>query len=1145
MHSHQNIRHNLAAALLLAALALTFTLLSPRAGAAFNQSSTHTDSLPSLNGAAAVEHLRQQGTYQSLVEAVAITRANAQSNSLIGEQTKLTANDGAANDNFGGAVAVSGNTAVIGAPFDDVVGAEQGSAYVFVRSGSSWTQQARLNALDGGTNDGFGRAVAINSNTVIIGAYGDEADRGSAYVFVRSGVTWSQQQKLTAADGVAADNFGSAVALSGETAVIGAPAEDLSTPQSKGAAYVFVRNGVTWSQQQKLVAADGLIDEEFGAVVALSGETAVIGNYNKQIGSNPNQGAAYVFVRNGTLWTQQQKLTAADGAAGDSFGYAVALNGDTLLVGALYDSIGMNPNQGSAYVFGRSGASWSQLQKLTASDAKAQDFFGNAVAINGSTLVIGAANIAANNNQGKAYVFARNGAAWQQQEILTATDSASGDRFGSVLALSGDTIVTGAVGDLIGANANQGSAYVFVIRDDTLVQQQRLAAADGVDNDQFGTAVALNGNTAVVSVTQDSHGNQSGLGAVYVFVRNGATWTQQAKLLAGDGAVGDYFGQALALSGDTLAVGAPEDDIGAKVDQGSVYVFVRNGAVWSQQTKLVNGLGAAGDRFGGAVALQGNTMVCGISYAQIGGMPKRGAAFVFVRNGVTWSSQALLTASDGAADDLFGSAVALSGDTAVIGSPGDNVGGLPKRGSAYAFVRNDEAWSQQAKLTAADGAADDGFGGAVALDGNTLVIGVDDHDNGANEGQGAAYVFIRNGAAWSQQQKLTVTNGALGDHFGRAVALSGDTLMIGAFWADVVNVNAGAVYSFTRSGATWTPQQHFASGLTETRFGWSVAFDGDTVLIGAPFEIFTTLRGAAYLYAANTCPAVGINPATLSNGTAGASYSQSLSASGGTAPYDFTVSFGMLPPGLTLSPSGLLSGTPAAGGSYSFAVTATAATLCPGSRAYTLTITGNCPAITVSPANAALPVGQAGQAYNQTFTGSGGAPGYNFVVSAGALPNGLTLSAAGVLSGAPIAFGNFSFTVKATDSNGCIGTRTYTLTISSPCAVTINPALLPSGMTGVAYSQNFAGSGGAAPYAYSLIVGAFPTGLSINAAGVLSGTPTQAGIFDFTVKVVDSNGCAGTRGYTVTINNGGGNPGLQFYPLSRPVRILDTRAGQG
>ena len=272
------------------------------------------------------------------------------------QQAKLVADDGDDTDSFGYSVDIDGETAVVGAWSDeDPNGFSAGSAYVFVRSGTTWSQQAKLLPSDGDASDGFGRAAAIDGETVIIGATGDEdpngAGAGSAYVFVRSGTTWRQQAKLVAADGDSGDNFGRSAPIDGETAIIGAAGDEDPNGSVAGSAYVFVRSGTTWSQQAKLLPADGDDNDYFGLSAAIDGETAIIGAAFDEDSNGSSAGSAYVFVRSGTTWSQQAKLLAADGDSSDLFGWSVAFDDETVLVGARADEDPNGSGAGSAYVF--------------------------------------------------------------------------------------------------------------------------------------------------------------------------------------------------------------------------------------------------------------------------------------------------------------------------------------------------------------------------------------------------------------------------------------------------------------------------------------------------------------------------------------------------------------------------------------------------------------------------------------------------------------------------------------------------------------------------------------------------------------------------------------------------------------------------
>ena len=282
---------------------------------------------------------------------------------------------------------------------------------------------------------------------------------------------------------------------------------------------------------------------------------------------------------------------------------------------------------------------------------------------------------------------------------------------------------------------------------------------------------------------------------------------QQAQLTAADGAAGDRFGWRVAISGDSALVGVPGADVGGNLDQGSAYVFVRSGGAWSLQTKLTAADGAASDEFGHDVALDGDMALVGAAGDDVGSNIDQGSAYVFVRSGSSWSQQALLTAADGAANDWFAQAVALDGDRAVVGAYGDDVGSNIDQGSASVFVRSGSTWSQQQKLTVADGAANDWFGYSVALSGNSALVGAPGDDVGSNREQGSASVFVRSGSTWSRQAKLTGTAGAApADFFGEgAVALDGGRALVGAPWGDVgSNRDQGSAYVFALEGAPVT-----------------------------------------------------------------------------------------------------------------------------------------------------------------------------------------------------------------------------------------------------------------------------------------------------------------------------------------------------
>ncbi len=380
---------------------------------------------------------------------------------------------------------------------------------------------------------------------------------------------------------------------------------------------------------------------------------------------------------------QETRLTALGAQADRGFGGAAAMDGDTLVIGAPRCS---SPEwkPGTAYVFTRSGGIWTQQAQLAASDAAACDMFGYSVAVDGDTVVIGApeANLGAVVQAGAAYVFVRSGQTWTQQAKLTAADPHDGDHFGFSVAIRGDTIMSGAAYADVTGVGDAGAVYVFARSAGIWTQSMKLVASDAFNLAGFGSSVALGGDTAVVGAAPHPYTGKTG--AAYVFLTSGATWTEQAKLTASDATPADDFGSTVAVDGDTLSIGAPNADDGSGTRVGAAYVFVGSGAVWAQQTKLGLPSGSA-EGFPSQVALDGDVLVVGAAVATVAGQTSAGAAYVFVRSSGTWRRQARLTASDAAAWNHFGSAVAAGGDTAIIGAACAAVGGQTHAGAVYVF----------------------------------------------------------------------------------------------------------------------------------------------------------------------------------------------------------------------------------------------------------------------------------------------------------------------------------------------------------------------------------------------------------------------------------------------------------------------------
>ena len=392
------------------------------------------------------------------------------------QQAQIQASDAAANDYFGYSVSSSsdGNRIIVGAYLEDVGGSDSGAAYIFTRSGTTWSQEQKIYATDRAASDYFGWSVDISADGTyaIVGARLEDAggtDAGAAYIFSRSGTTWTQEAKLLASNAGASDYFGYAVSIDsdGDTAIVGAYQEDTGGSNA-GSAYIFTRSGTTWTQEAKIVASDDQASDYFGQDVSISndGNTAVVGAPNEDTTAS-NAGSVYVFTRSGTTWSQEAKIQASDAFTSDFFGKYVRVSGDgdNIISGAYLEDEAAD-GAGAAYIFTRSGTTWSQEAKLTASDGAAFDYFGYSVGISsdGDTAIVGAAfEDTVPNDSGAAYIFTRSGTTWTEQDQLLASNAGSNDKFGTAVAMSGDgsTAIVGANEEDTTAS-NAGSVYVFV-----------------------------------------------------------------------------------------------------------------------------------------------------------------------------------------------------------------------------------------------------------------------------------------------------------------------------------------------------------------------------------------------------------------------------------------------------------------------------------------------------------------------------------------------------------------------------------------------------------------------------------------------------------------------------------------------------------
>jgi hypothetical protein len=378
------------------------------------------------------------------------------------ETQKILASDGSADDRFGASVMVDDTSSIVGAYFDDIGGSTNaGSAYIFTYSGGTWTQQAKVTANDYAAGDEFGFSVSISGDYAIVGApYNDAngADSGSAYIFHRVGTTWTQQAKLSPGDPANGDEFGRSVDIDGDYAIVGTPGKN----SNQGFSYIFVRSGTTWSQHTKIGATGS---SHLGCSVSISNDTVVMGAY----GTNSNTGAAHIYQLIGTSWYGKGTLTSSDGIIADLFGTSVSIDKDTILIGAPGHDISIG-GEGAAYVFEKPVTGWmtmTETTELTATDADSADNFGTQVSLSGNYSVISSPDDDDNGtDSGSAYIFSKTGTNWLQNAKLTASDGTTSDYYGwsvSIQEVSTQYIqvYVGAYADDNSNGNDAGSAYFY------------------------------------------------------------------------------------------------------------------------------------------------------------------------------------------------------------------------------------------------------------------------------------------------------------------------------------------------------------------------------------------------------------------------------------------------------------------------------------------------------------------------------------------------------------------------------------------------------------------------------------------------------------------------------------------------------------
>ncbi len=865
---------------------------------------------------------------------------------------KLMASDRDGYRQFGYDVSISGTMAIVGDDRDPVNGNNTGSAYIFEDTGTGWTQVAKLTAADGEEQDRFGYSVSISGTAAIVGAYKDDdcgSASGSAYVFEDNGSSWTQVAKLTAGDGAESDNFGKSVSISDTAAIVGAPGDD-DHGSSSGSAYVFKDNGFVWTQVAKLTPSDGAESDRFGADVSISGSVAIVGAYGDD-DNDTQAGAAYIYdpaippgletgsdtgvdttdnitadntptlsfvagpyfriyrdglqisddFESGTSFTlpvqadgtYEYTVASVDAAGNElllSTGLTVTIDtegpatptvapdllsisdsginqADNLTndnapmfsaMGAPYYRVYCEGALVSAYCVGNSDPTAAQADgtygyTVTAIDAAGNESApGPAVSVTIDTEAPAEALVPDLQDPSDTGISDSDDITSDKTPTLDLSVAPYFRLYRNGSQISGDYDAGASYTDAaqpdgvydytltaVDAAGNESAkSPALGVTIDTVAPQQcqqiaKLLAGDGTSGDYFGWSVAIDGSMAIVA----AYGNDD-IGRAYVFQDAGSGWVQIAKLTADDGEAGDYFGCSVSISGSVAIVGAEYDnDKGGS--SGSAYIFEDTGSGWGQVAKLTADDGTAGDWFGCSVSISGNTAIVGAYKAD------EDSAYVFEDTGSGWVQVAKLTANGGS----FGRSVSIDGTTVIIGAPTESTD-VYSAGAAYVFEYVGSAWVQVARLTADDGAYDDQFGGSVSISGNAVIIGVwRDDDNGTDAG--SAYVFEKAGSQWSQVAKLTADDGSSGDHFGLRVSISDHRAIVGAYQDDPHGTSSGSAYIFEDSVFGWTQLAKLTASdaAYQDEFGWSVAISGTMVIVGADEDDdLGSNSGSAYVF---------------------------------------------------------------------------------------------------------------------------------------------------------------------------------------------------------------------------------------------------------------------------------------------------------
>jgi hypothetical protein len=734
------------------------------------------------------------------------------------QKQKLLASDGGGNHRFGGLVSIFGDYAVIGAPGSFGNEPKCGAAYIFKKDGENWVEIKKIIAFDGHENDAFG-FVTINGNHIAVGApnhaFLNLPKSGAVYMYELIEGEWQPREMLHHDEALEGDDFGGSVSIYDEKLIVGASGENTGVVES-GAAYIYEKDGDFWQEVKKMSPGNPLEYQAFGSSVSIFGEYAVVGvegDWDHGLGS----GSAYIYQNRDNDWFRQNKIVPEDGEANDHFGSSVQIYNDIVLIGAEWDDDN-GGNAGSVYAFtnftnvNNQGILYVNINnlKIPASGG----IYNIVVDNNGTGLMDWVSSV--------------------DEDWITIIEGTSGTNSGTIkLSVDQNNYCERRNELIVLAPSALNSPQLISIVQETGpgLNEVKIIANDPDASDYFGYSVDVDGNYAIVGANKDDEFG-SDAGAAYIFERDGCcSWIQKAKLRKSSASDNDHLGQSVAISGNVAIVGTGT--------RSKVFVYEKPIGGWQdmfETATLYPSDGAPNQYFGHSIDIHGEFVIVGA--------PLSKKIFIYQRPEGGWhsSSESFSYYSPSSGYNSFGASVAIYKNYAVVGSLRDGAVNPPGRVYVFKYIWD---WVLQAKLIPNDSQINDTFGSSVDINANRIIVGAENTE--------AAYIFVRENDIWSQEQKLTGGT-AFGFALGpECVSIDGNYALVGARQSsDSSNIRTGSVFSFIRNDIGWSFSKQIFSNEHEqiAEFGGAVSISSPYTIVSADHSTLNGVwyTGAAYIY---------------------------------------------------------------------------------------------------------------------------------------------------------------------------------------------------------------------------------------------------------------------------------------------------------